>query len=89
MDAMKVALTKDYVTGIHFEGPFIHDHCVPCLVGKSPQRSYPYRGHRATKANLCIWISVGLFPFKHLAEKMFFSTFWMIVRTGDLPMFFA
>ena len=39
MEATKAALTKDYVKGIQFDSPFIHDHCIPCLVGKSPQRS--------------------------------------------------
>jgi hypothetical protein len=49
MDATKAALTKDYVKGIQLDGPFIRDHCIPCLVGKSPQRSYSLQGNRATK----------------------------------------
>ena len=46
MDATKATLTKDYVTGIHLDGGFVHDHCIPCIVGKSPQCSYSYQGHR-------------------------------------------
>ena len=49
MEATKATLTKDYAKGIQFEGPFIHDHCIPCIVGKSPQRSYSYQGNRAGK----------------------------------------
>ena len=41
------SLTKDYVTGIKFDGSFVHDHCISCIVGKSPQKSYPFHGNRA------------------------------------------
>ena len=37
MDATRAALTKDYVTGIHLDGSFVRDHCISCIVGKSPQ----------------------------------------------------
>ena len=47
MEATRAALTKNYVTGIHFEGPFLRDHCIACIVGKSPQQSYSHNGHRA------------------------------------------
>ena len=50
MDATKEALTKEYVTGVHFDGPFAQDHCVACVVGKSPQHSYSHNRHRATRA---------------------------------------
>ena len=49
MEATRATLTKNYVTGVQLEGSFTHDHCIPCLVGKSPQRSYFFHGHRAAK----------------------------------------
>ena len=49
MDATRVALLKDYVKGVDLEGSFVHDHCIPCLVGKSPQLPYTHNGNRATK----------------------------------------
>ena len=49
MDATKVALTKDYVKGVTLEGSFIRDHCIACVIGKSPQHPYSNNGHRATK----------------------------------------
>ena len=48
MDATRAALTKEYVTGVHYEGPLVQEHCVACIVGKSPQHSYSNNGHRAT-----------------------------------------
>ena len=63
MDATKATLTKDYVTGIHLDGSFIHDHCIPCIVGKSPQRSYYYHGHRAESIGGLLHIDLcGPFP---------------------------
>jgi hypothetical protein len=49
MDATRVALTKNYVTGVQFDGPFLRDHCTACIIGKSPQLSYSHNGHRATE----------------------------------------
>ena len=48
MDATKEAFTKDYATGIQFTGPFAHEHCIACIVGKSPQHSYSHNGCRAS-----------------------------------------
>ena len=42
-----MALTKDFVTGVHLKGSFVSYHCISCIVGKSPQKSYPLRGNRA------------------------------------------
>ena len=36
MDATWAALTKAYVKGVNFEGPFLRDHCISCIIGKSP-----------------------------------------------------
>jgi hypothetical protein len=48
MDATKETLLKEYATGINFTGPFVHEHCVACIIGKSPQHSYSHHGHRAS-----------------------------------------
>ena len=45
MDATRAALTKDYVTGVRYDGPLVRDHCVACIVSKSPQQSYSHNGH--------------------------------------------
>ena len=49
MDVTKEALTKDYATGISFSGSFTHEHCMACVVGKSPQHPYSHNGHQASK----------------------------------------
>ena len=75
MEATKAALTKDYVKGIQFDSPFIHDHCIPCLVGKSSQRSYSYQGNRAGKVGELLHMDLcGPFPVQapH-GEKYFFN----------------
>ena len=75
MEATKAALTKDYAKGIHFDGPFVHDHCIPCLIGKSPQCSYSYQGNRAGKIGELLHMDLyGLFPVQapH-GEKYFFN----------------
>ena len=75
MDATRVALLKNYVTGVHLDGPFLRDHCIPCLVGKSPQRSYSYHGHRATKVGELLHMDLcGPFPVQApRGEKFFFN----------------
>jgi hypothetical protein len=46
-DATRAVLTKDYVTGVKFDGCLSYgDVCVPCLLGKSPQQPYNHFGHR-------------------------------------------
>jgi Reverse transcriptase (RNA-dependent DNA polymerase)/GAG-pre-integrase domain len=75
MDTTKATLTKEYVKGVHLEGPFIRDHCIPCLVGKSPQCSYSFHGHRATKIGELLHMDLcGPFPVQapH-GEKYFFN----------------
>ena len=75
MDATRAALTKNYVTGVKFEGPFTQDHCIPCLVGKSPQRSYSLHGRRASKIGELLHMDLcGPFPvFAPRGEKYFFN----------------
>ena len=75
MEATRAALTKDYVKGVHFDGPFLRDHCIPCLVGKSPQRSYSYHGNRAMKIGELLHMDLcGQYPVQapH-GEKYFFN----------------
>ena len=75
MEATQATLTKDYVTGVLLEGPFVHDHCIPCLVGKSPQRSYSFHGHRAAKVGDLLHMDLcGPFPVQGpRGEKYFFN----------------
>ena len=75
MDATRAALTKDYVKGDLFDGPFIHDHCIPCLVGKSPQCSYRYHGNRAMKVGELLHMDLcGPYPVQApCGKKYFFS----------------
>jgi hypothetical protein len=63
MDATHTALTKEYVRGIDFEGPFLCDHCISCIVGKSPQWSYSHHGHRATRIGELLHMDIcGPYP---------------------------
>ena len=75
MDATRAALSKDYVKGITFEGPFLRDHCIPCIVGKSPQISYSSHGHRASKVGELLHMDLcGPYPIQApRGEKYFFS----------------
>ena len=75
MEATRAALTKDYVTGVQLEGPFVRDHCIPCLIGKSPQRSYSFHGHHATKIGELLHMDLcGPFPVQgSQGEKYFFN----------------
>ena len=75
LEATKAALTKNYVTGVRLEGAFITDHCIPCLVGKSPQRSYYPTGHRASKVGELLHMDLcGPFPVQApRGEKYFFN----------------
>ena len=75
MDATRAALTKDYVTGIKLDGSFIRDYCISCIVGKSPQKSYPLRGNRALLVGDLLHMDLcGPFPVQApRGEKYFFN----------------
>jgi hypothetical protein len=75
MDATRAALTKSYVKGVAFEGPFLHDHCVPCIVGKSPRQSYSHHGHRASKIGELLHMDLcGPYPVQApRGEKHFYN----------------
>jgi hypothetical protein len=75
MDATRAALLKDYVKGVELDGSFVRDHCIPCLVGKGPQRSYSHNGHRAVKVGELLHMDLcGPFPVQGAhGEKYFFN----------------
>ena len=61
--ATHAALTKNYATGITFEGSFEKLHCIPCLIGKQPQRPFSHNGHRATALGELLHVNIcGPFP---------------------------
>lgn len=75
MDATRAALTKEYVTGVKFDGSFLRDYCISCIVGKSPQKSYPLRGNRAAKIGELLHMDLcGPFPVQApRGEKYFYN----------------
>ena len=74
MDMNRAALMKDFVTGVQLEGPFVRDHCISCIVGKSPQKSYPSHGN---------------FLSRHLVVRNISSTFLMTSQTGGSLLVFV
>ena len=73
MDATRAALTKDYVTGVHYDGPLVPDHCVACIVGKSPQQSYSHNGHQAMKVGELLHMDLcGPYPVQGPCGKKYF-----------------
>ena len=75
MEATRSALTKDLVTGVKLEGPFLRDYCISCIVGKSPQRSYPFHGNSALLVGDLLHMDLcGPFPVQApRGEKYFFN----------------
>ena len=75
MDATRAVLTKDYATGVKLDGSFIRDYCISCIVGKSPQKSYPLRGNRALHVGDLLHMDLcGPFPVQApRGEKYFFN----------------
>ena len=75
MDATRAALTKAYVKGVQFEGPFLRDHCVSCIIGKSPRQSYSHHGHRASKIGELLHMDLcGPYPVQGpRGEKHFYN----------------
>jgi hypothetical protein len=73
MDATQEALTKDYATGITYTGPFHHEHCIPCVIGKSPQHSYSHNGNRAMKIGELLHMDIcGPYPVQTPDGKHYF-----------------
>ena len=75
MDATREALTKHYAVGIQYTGPFTQEHCIACIIGKSPQHSYSHNGHRASKvAELLHMDLCGPYPTQTPDGKRYFYT---------------
>ena len=61
--ATHAALTKNYATGIVYEGSFDKLHCIPCLIGKQPQQPFSHHGHRGTIIDELLHVDIcGPFP---------------------------
>ncbi|RDB14617.1 Retrovirus-related Pol polyprotein from transposon TNT 1-94 [Hypsizygus marmoreus] len=75
IDATRAVLTKQYATGIQYDGPFTHTHCIPCLIGKHPQRPYDHFGRRADYVcELLHMDTCGPFPvLTPHGESLFYS----------------
>ena len=75
MEDTRAALMKDYVKGVRFEGTFVRDHCVPCIVGKSPHHPYSHNGNRASKIAELLHMDIcGPYPVQGpRGERYFFS----------------
>lgn len=68
MDTTRDVLTKDMVTGTTWTGSFTSDHCISCLIGKSPQASYSSNKHQA--GEICKLIHVDTCgPYPVLTRK--------------------
>jgi hypothetical protein len=73
MEATREALTKEYATGIQLYGPVLQEHCVACIVGKSPQHSYSHNGNRASKVGELIHMDMcGPYPVQTPDGKTYF-----------------
>ena len=57
-NAMCAALTKEYATGITYDGNFDTSHCIPCLIGKQPQHLFTHHGHRASAIGELLHVDV-------------------------------
>ncbi|KAF5381798.1 hypothetical protein D9615_005519 [Tricholomella constricta] len=75
LDATRAVLTKSYATGVKYEGPFSDTHCIPCLIGKHPQRPFDRFARRAPQVcELLHMDTCGPFPVKTPHGKSFFHT---------------
>ena len=73
MDTTRDVLTKDTVTGITWTSSFTPDHCISCLIGKSPQASYSSNKHRAM--DICDLIHIdtcGPYPVLMRKKEKYF-----------------
>jgi hypothetical protein len=73
MGTTKDVLTKDTVTGTTWTGSFTSDHCIPCIIGKSPQTSFSSNKHRAEE--ICELIHVdtcGPYPVLTRKKEQYF-----------------
>lgn len=47
-NAMKMILTKNYVTGFEYNGSFTDNHCIPCILSKRQAWPFDYLQHCAS-----------------------------------------
>ena len=74
-DVTRAVLTKDYASGVNYSGNFDREKCVPCLIGKSPQRPYSHNGHRAKRVGELLHMDTcGPFPIATPHGKKYFTT---------------
>jgi hypothetical protein len=62
-------------TGVKLDGSFTREHCISCIVGKSPQKSNPLQHHRASLVGDLLHMDLcGPFPVQApRGEKYFFN----------------
>ena len=73
MATTRDVLTKDTVTGITWTGSFTSDHCIPCIIGKSPQTSFSSNKHRAEEICELIHIDTcGPYPVLTRKKEQYF-----------------
>jgi len=73
LDTTRNVLTKSYATGVVWKGTISREHCIPCLVGKSPQIPYSNKGNRAE--NVCDLIHMdtcGPYPVQTPHKERYF-----------------
>ena len=73
MGTTKDVLTKDTITGITWTGSFTSDHCIPCIIGKSPQMSFSSNKHWAEEICKLIHIDTcGPYPVLTRKKEQYF-----------------
>ena len=73
IQATQAVLMKNYVTGIEHTGSFAYTHCIPCLVGKTPQHSFLHLGHCTSKPGSLLHIDMcGPFPVLSPQQDTYF-----------------
>jgi len=73
MGTTRDVLTKDTITGTSWTSSFTPDHCIPCLIGKSPQMPFSSNKHRAEKICELIHIDTcGPYPVLTRKKEQYF-----------------
>lgn len=72
LDATCATLTRNYTTGITFQGTFVHEICPSCIIGKSAQQSHPYKGHHASAMDELLHIDTcGPWPVRTPSKSQY------------------
>lgn len=83
IEATHAVLTKSYATGVEYTGAFDHSHCIPCLIGESPQWPHSNYGNRASVIGKLLHMDI-CGPFYVLTPQKY-SSFLSILE--DCPNF--